>query len=133
MTKTILLKTDTRDLTLTKIKEVSKLILMYSIGKFGVHDYKKVPTVSVINNPKLKYYGMFDCGTNKIVVNRAYSHNVKLLVQTILHEYTHYLQNMTQYSSILKKVGYDNHPFEIDARNSEKLYTEVYKQLKQLI
>jgi len=130
---TILLKTNTQELTLKKVKEIASLTLMYSIAKFGVHKYKKVPKVSVINNPDDKFYGMFDCGTNKIVINRAYATNVKLLVQTLLHEYTHYLQNMNTYIQLYKKVGYDKHPFEVDARNSEKLYTEVYKQLKQLI
>jgi hypothetical protein len=133
MTKTILLKTDTRDLSLSKVKEVAKLTLMYSVAKFGVHKYKRVPTVSVINNPNNKFYGMFDCGTNRIVVNRAYAVNVKLMVQTILHEYTHYLQNMNTYIQLYKKVGYDNHPYEVDARNSEKLYGEAFKQIKQLV
>ncbi len=133
MNKTILLKTDTRDLSQTKVKEIAKLTIMYGVGKFGVHNYKKVPTVSVVNNPDDKFYGMFDCGTNKIVVNRAYAVNVKLLVQTILHEYTHYLQNMSKYIQLYKKVGYDNHPYEVEARNSEKLYSEAFKQIKQLI
>jgi hypothetical protein len=133
MTKTILLKTDTRDLTLKKVKEIASLTLMYSISKFGVHKYKKVPKVSIINNPDLAYYGMFHCGTNRIVINRAYAVDVKLLVQTLLHEYTHYLQNMNEYKLVLKKVGYDNHPYEVEARNNEKHYTEVYKQLKQII
>lgn len=133
MTKTILLKTDTRDLSLTKVKEIAKLTLMFGVAKFGTHKYKKVPTVSIINNPKLAYYGMFVCATNTIVVNRAYAFNVKSLVQTILHEYTHYLQNMNEYKLVLKKVGYDAHPYEVEARNSEKYYTEAFKQIKQLI
>ena len=133
MTKNILLKTDTRDLSLTKVKGIANLTIMYGVGKLGVHKYKKVPTVSVVNNPDDKFYGMFDCGTNKIVVNRAYAVNVKLLVQTILHEYTHYLQNMSKYIQLYKKVGYDNHPYEVEARNSEKLYSEAFKQIKQLI
>jgi hypothetical protein len=130
---TILLKTNTQELSLKKVKEIASLTLMYSIAKFGVHKYKKVPKVSIINKPDDKFFGMFDCGTNKIVINRAYAVDVKLLIQTLLHEYTHYLQNMNTYIQLYKKVGYDKHPFEVDARNSEKLYTEAYKQLKQLI
>jgi len=133
MNKTIFLKTNTQDLPLKKVKEISSLTLMYCIAKFGVHKYKKVPTISVINNPDRKYYGMFVCGTNKIVINRAHAFSVKLLVQTILHEYTHYLQNMNEYKLVLKKVGYNKHPYEVEARNNEKHYTEVFKQLKQLV
>jgi hypothetical protein len=130
---TILLKTNTQELSLKKVKEIASLTLMYSIAKFGVHKYKKVPKVSIINKPDDKFFGMFDCGTNKIVINRAYAVDVKLLIQTLLHEYTHYLQNMNTYIQLYKKVGYDKHPFEVDARNSEKLYTEAFKQIKQLI
>lgn len=133
MKGTILLKTDTRDLKLSKVKKIALLVLMYNVYVFGVHKYKKVPKLSVINNPNLAYYGMFDCGTNTIVVNRFYASTIKLFIMTLLHEYTHYLQNMTLYKSILKKVGYDNHPYEVEARNNEKHYTKVYKQIKQLI
>jgi hypothetical protein len=132
-TKIMYLKTNTQDLPLKKVKEIASLTIMYAITKFGVHKYKKVPKVSVINNPEFKCYGMFDCGTNKIVVNRAISNNVKLVIQTLLHEYTHYLQNMNTYMQLYKKVGYEKHPYELDAQKSEKLYGEAFKQIKQLL
>jgi hypothetical protein len=40
---------------------------------------------------------------------------------------------MNTYIQLYKKVGYDNHPYEVDARNSEKLYGEAFKQIKQLV
>jgi hypothetical protein len=40
---------------------------------------------------------------------------------------------MNEYKLVLKKVGYDKHPYEVEARNNEKHYTEVFKQLKQLV
>lgn len=131
--KTILLKTPTTDLSLFKIKKIASLTLLYCMTKLGTHKYKSVPKVSVINNPDLNYFGVFKCDTNTIVINRAYATNVKLFIQTLIHEYTHYLQNMTQYNQIYKKVGYDKHPFEIEARGNEKLYSEVFKQIKPLI
>lgn len=133
MTKTILLNTNTKDLKLSKVKEIALLILMYNVYVFGVHKYKKVPKISIINDADLAYYGWFETKTNKIVVNRYYASTIKLLMKTILHEYTHYLQNMSLYKRILKKVGYDNHPYEIEARDNEKYYTEVYKQIKHII
>ncbi len=128
-----LLNTDIRGYKLRKVKEIALLILMYNVYVFGVHKYKKVPKISIINDADLAYYGWFETKTNKIVVNRFYACTMKLFVKTILHEYTHYLQNLSLYKIILKKVGYDNHPYEIEARDNEKYYTEVYKQIKHII
>ena len=131
--KTILLKTPTTDLSLSKMKKIASLTLLYCVTKKGTHKYKPLPKVSVVNNPNAKYYGVYKCSTNTIVINRSVCTNIKLFIQTLLHEYTHYLQNMSTYTQIYKKVGYKNHPFEMEARESEKLYSEVFKQIKHLI
>ena len=128
------LKTSTiTEMTLPQLRKVTDLTLLYCTNKFGTHKYKPVPKVSIINNPDYKFYGMFECSKNTIVLNRAYCDTVKLYTQTLLHEYTHYLQNMTKYTQIFKKVGYDTHPYEVEARNNEQLYSEAFKQIKPLI
>jgi hypothetical protein len=40
---------------------------------------------------------------------------------------------MTKYTQIFKKVGYETHPYEVEARNNEQLYSEAFKQIKPLI
>ena len=129
----IYLKTNTTELTLFRLRKIATYVLLYCVGKMGTHKYKPVPKVSIINNADDKFYGVFECGKNTIVINRAYCSNVKLFIQTLLHEYTHYLQNMTTYIQLYKKVGYEKHPYEIESRNSEKLYSEAFKQLKPLL
>lgn len=131
--KTILLKTPTTDITLYRLRKVATFMILYCVGKLGTHKYKPVPKVSIINNVDDKSFGMFDCGKNTIVVNRAYAKTIKLFIQTILHEYTHYLQNMSTYIQLYKKVGYDKHPYEMESRENEKLYSEAFKQIKPLI
>ena len=131
--KTIYLKTKTTELSMFRLRKISAFVLLYCVAKFGTNAHKPVPKVSIINNPDGRFYGIFDCGKNTIVINRAYNNTVKLFIQTLLHEYTHYLQNMTQYNQIYKKVGYKKHPFEFASRENEKLYSEAFKQIKQLI
>lgn len=131
--KNIYLKTNTTELTLPRLRKLSTYVLLYCVGKMGTHKYKPVPKVSIVRRPNDKYYGFFDCSKNTIVLNTSYCGNVKLFIQTLLHEYTHYLQNMTTYIQLYKKVGYEKHPYEIESRNSEKLYSEAFKQIKPLL
>lgn len=127
------LKTLTTEMGLSKLRKLVSLTLMFAVQKKGTHKYKPVPKVSIVCKPNAKYYGFFDCSKNTIVLNTAYCDNVKLFIQTLLHEYTHYLQNMTKYIQLYKKVGYDNHPYEIESRESEKQYSEAFKYIKPLI
>ena len=127
------LKTYTTEMTLPKLRKLSAFILLYCVAKKGTHKYKPVPKVSIVHDMDDKFFGMFDCTKNTIVINRAYSYTVKLFIQTLLHEYTHYLQNMSTYIQLYKKVGYDKHPYEMESRENEKLYSEAFKQIKPLI
>lgn len=129
----IYLKTKTTELTLFRLRKLATFVLLYCVAKKGTHKYKPVPRVSIVNRVDDKFYGLFDCTNNTILINRAYSTNVKLFIQTLLHEYTHYLQNMNTYIQLYKKVGYEKHPYELEARESEKLYSEAFKQLKPLL
>lgn len=131
--KTIYLKTLTKEMTLSQLRKVATLTLMYAVQKKGTNKHKSVPKVSIIHNPKDGAFGVYKCDKNTIVVNTVYASSLKLFIQTLLHEYTHYLQNMTTYSQLYKKVGYEKHPYEIESRESEKLYSEAFKYIKELI
>ena len=65
------------------------------------------------------------------MVYRNYSPTVKCVVRAVLHEYTHYLQNLRWYNNVLSKVGYDKHPQELEARGMEKLYSVCWNDIKQ--
>ena len=56
-----------------------------------------------------------------------------MLIQTIIHEYTHYTQNLKNYKVLYSMFGYDNHPQEVEARKNEKLYSPCWKQIKKKI
>ena len=71
---------------------------------------------------------------NEIIVYYNNCRTVSNLIRTIVHEWQHQLQPMTKYEKIHNEVGYDDHPFEIEAEAVErKNYKQVWKHIKPTI
>ena len=127
------LKTPTSDLTVYQIRRIICETIKWCETNVGT---KSRPVNFCVRTLGKKYepaYGMYDYNTRTIMVFRNYSPTVKCVVQSVLHEYTHYLQNLRWYDNVLKKVGYENHPQEIEARMSEKRYSICWNQIKNKI
>ena len=45
------------------------------------------------------------------------------LLRSLIHEYTHYLQDLTKFKEFRRKHSYDTDPYEIETRNAEKDYS----------
>ena len=76
-------------------------------------------------------YGQYDGVTNTIIIFYNQCYNVKMLIRTVLHEYTHYLQPVeSTYHKLLEEHGYDKHPQEVEARKIEKYYLNVWNKIK---
>lgn len=75
-------------------------------------------------------YGMYAPNENKIYVFRNHAHTIKMVVKSVLHEYTHFLQNLRYYGKVLMEVGYQKHPQEIQARVMEQLYSNCWRDIK---
>jgi len=75
-------------------------------------------------------YGMYDYNKRTIMVFRNYAPTVKAVIRSVLHEYTHYLQNLRWYNHTLSKVGYNKHPQEREARVMEELYSQCWGDIK---
>jgi len=78
-------------------------------------------------------FGGYD-ENNKVMyvyVNRC--ENIKDLLKVFIHEYTHHLQDLSQYDSLLELYGYDNHPLEIEANEMAEYYNIVWKEIKNKI
>jgi Zn-dependent peptidase ImmA (M78 family) len=100
--------------------------------------HKYYPTVEVkyyINKKKSGDY------SSKSRLIRIYVNNhqtIEELVDTCIHEYTHYLQlaketQQLEYTKYNKTKGYFNNPYEIDARKKAKFYTpKCIKDFKKL-
>jgi hypothetical protein len=67
--------------------------------------------------------GMYDPDTHHIYVYMVNIRRVSDLSSTIIHEYTHSVQDISKsYTKLYKKFGYENHPMEIEAYGNEKIY-----------
>ena len=130
---TTYLKTDTSTLTRTVINKITKETIMYCMQTLGVKSSLPLPTVSVVKRGRSRRYGQYNIAKNKIEIHYNICGTVQMMIQTIIHEYTHYTQNMKKYNVLYSKFGYDKHPQEIEARNNEKLYSPCWKQIKKNI
>jgi hypothetical protein len=128
------LKTPTSDLTVHQIRRVVCETIRWCETNLGTKkSYSVNYCVRTRGVKSVPAYGMYDYNSRTIKVFRDYSPTVKSVVRAVLHEYTHYLQNLRWYNHILSKVGYDKHPKEIEARMTEILYSKCWNDIKNKI
>lgn len=96
-------------------------------GKSAFHnDFPKLRVYK--KSPKSKVsikYGQFNSITNTLTVYIGSHRSLIEICDTVIHEYTHYLQDVEgMYDKYLTKYyrTYDNHPYEITARNRGMRY-----------
>ena len=70
---------------------------------------------------------------NHIQIHYDICGTVQMMIQTLIHEYTHYTQDLKKYDVLYSQFGYDKHPHEVEARSNEKLYSPCWKQIKKNI
>ena len=127
------LKTPTSDLTVYQIRRIVCETIKWCETNLGT---KSLPVNYCVRTLGKKYepaYGMYDYHKKTILVFRNYTPTVKMVVRSVLHEYTHYLQNLRWYDNKLQKVGYMKHPQEIEARVVEKMYSICWNDIKRLL
>ena len=135
------LTTKTYNLSPREQREIVKKTIMWCREFFGEnHRRKNEFTYYVGPQPKQllkrygKYFGCYDCVENKLHIFPEHNKNVRDLICTTIHEYTHYTQPIrSKYNKLDEQYGYVNNPFEVVARTNEKLYKDCWKTIKGLI
>lgn len=97
------------------------------------HGNKPSPKLK-IRNGLVNSYGQYDF--ESLVINPSTCETMEMFVRTIIHEYTHHIQRgiKRNYASSMKKNGYWDCPFEVEARGNEKKYKSVvWKTFKQTL
>jgi hypothetical protein len=72
---------------------------------------------TLIDGQLLPEWGEFDPNTEIISINTAYHEDINDIINTMLHEYRHYLQSPaweTRYNN-MEVYNYETHPYELDA------------------
>ena len=115
------LKTPTSELTVRQIRSIVCETIRWCETNVGTKSQPVKYSVRTRGVKSIPACGVYDYNSRTIMVFRNYSPTVKSVVRAVLHEYTHYLQNLRWYNNVLSKVGYDKHPQELEARGMEKL------------
>jgi hypothetical protein len=128
------------DLDIKKKKKYAILTLKWCQEYFGINERKRTKLNFVLSektrNIKGKFlvYGRYCFSKNKMVIYLPNCKTIDLLVSTIIHEYTHYLQSGTMYRKYEKTHYYSTNPFERCALRNEEKYTKMcIKNIKKLI
>lgn len=124
------LKTPTSDLSVHQIRTIICETIRWCETNLGTKSFKVNYCVRTLGEKYTPAYGMYDPTKRTIFVFRNYSPTVRCVVRAVLHEYTHYLQNLRWYNNVLSKVGYDNHPQEKEALVMEELYSQCWRSIK---
>jgi diadenosine tetraphosphatase ApaH/serine/threonine PP2A family protein phosphatase len=109
----------------------------HQVVEDGYEFFAKRQLVTLFSAPN--YCGEFD---NENLIIRIFPRRIKSkldLIRTIIHEYTHYVQLYDsprmdrKYVKANEELGYQNNPFEIEARENEVKYMRlVYARVKHL-
>jgi hypothetical protein len=134
------LKTSTKTISLQEKREIVKKTIEWCKTNLGVYNRRRnkfkysirVQSKKDINKIGCEAMGQFECKTNTLTIYHNNNETVKDLVQTTIHEYTHYLQPIsTYYRKYYKIYDYYSNPFEIEAfKNEKKYYKKCWKSIK---
>ena len=90
--------------------------------------------VMVYSSESHESMGEFCNRNNWLTINLSGNSTVKDLIQTTIHEYTHHCQDLKEYPALQKKVGYDDNPYEVEARHNETTYyINCWRSIKRKI
>jgi hypothetical protein len=127
------LKTPTIVLTPSQRMRVVMETIYWCNENMGTKSKFKTLKVKLLAPTNTKTIAWYNLDKNTIVINHNNNPTIRCLVKSTIHEYSHFLQNLRYYNKILKQVGYDKHPLEIEAKGSEKLYSNCWKEIKNKI
>ena len=127
------LKTPTSEMTVYQIRRIVCETIKWCETNLGTKSYGVNYCVRTLGDKYEPAYGMYDYNKRTIMLFRNYAPTVKMVIRSVLHEYTHYLQNLRWYNNALDKVGYDRHPQEIEARVVETMYSICWNDIKNNI
>jgi hypothetical protein len=125
-------------MSISKDRQTALAVLEWCKKKWGLSKFQD-------DFPKLRcykkgdgggYYGHFDDENNTIVIYLEPHPTVEDLVETVIHEYTHYKQNVTEnYDNYVARYkAYNDNPYEKTANNratrwKDRCIKDILKQL----
>lgn len=102
-------------------KKNLKKILKWCKDTYGESRFKKMDTLKVIIIPTMDAAGAYCTIQNAIFINPKRHDSFIGVIDTMIHEYTHFKQDINvMYFKYFKEYtyNYENHPYEITARET---------------
>ena len=116
--------------------EIAQKAFDWCVNHFG-SPVKKLPKLIVKKDRRFtRMYGQYTNAEITIYLNTCKTE--KLIVKTVIHEYTHFLQmprkkDLPVYQRLLDTFEYNKHPFEVQARMyEEEFYKKCLSDIKNL-
>ena len=100
----------------------SLIIFRLGVSKYG----KDVPKLILISGKEAKNFGEYS-NDNTITIWWQMCSNMSEFAETLLHEYSHYLQYWPWYIRYSRSHTYEENPYEIQAINLSEKYPEYIK------
>jgi hypothetical protein len=103
--------------------------------QFFIGKNKKL-SVRTYKASNVEFLGLFDPESDRISIYRGDITTVGRYVEVFIHEWVHSLQKglKRNYSKMTKEHGYWNNPYEVEAREGEKLFkSDVWKLTKKIM
>ena len=128
------LKTPTSELTTSQLRRVVCETIKWCETNIGDKPTRKKSFKFCVRTLPSGYtpaYGCYDYNINTLFVFRNHAMDIRMVIRAVLHEYTHFMQNLRYYHNVLSKVGYDQHPLEKQARAMEYFYSYCWKDIKR--
>jgi hypothetical protein len=111
--------TDIKGFTTHKQRKIVLEILKWCVYELGMNPrLKKMPEVKLTNKANSGLYGQYLSGKHVILIYPDEQEHLRRLIDTVIHEFTHSCQTFisVRYESASEKHGYNNNPFEVEAR-----------------
>jgi hypothetical protein len=106
-----------------KVSKIADIVGKFCVENLGKKRNRSYPTIllSYVKDPE--FMGEYCSDEHIVIVYVNKCKTISELTTTIIHEWTHSKQNIIgQYSKLYKKFGYDEHPMEVEAYASEKIW-----------
>ena len=121
------------ELNKKKIKKIVNLTIMWSIKEWGLNKRRKNILTVDFSWDENEDMGRYFSSENKIVIYPKMIRNIRDLIDTVIHEFTHQMQSLSNYNLILSKTGYKDHPMEIEANEiALENRAKCWKEIKSL-
>jgi hypothetical protein len=128
--------TDIKTFTTPKQRKIVLEIMYWCVEELGMSPrLKRLPDLKLINKADSEMYGEYLSGAHKIIIYPDEQQNLRRLVDTVIHEFTHSCQRFisVRYNAASEKYGYKKNPFEVEARKvAKENRTDCLKHLQKV-